>query len=400
MVNRAKTVSTVLILPKPQLRCMQKPLLVSCTSGSMCWRSSFPAAAIFSNSSFISYLNSRVLRMRMALLKIVSEQKPRQIAVADSAAARSRGRLHRGPAGNGAGQTRSLSPADRGLCQELVYGVVRWQATLDWLIARKTAGRAQKPALQNLLRLGLYQIFWLDRIPNHAAVHETVELAKQSGFGPQAGFRQCRAARLSARIRATPERLLAELKTHQPPLGYSHPEWLVARWQTALGRGEDRAVAGMEQHAAENFRARQHAENRRRANCSTQWRDGKCRIRFRPARLAGRKSGLRTEIASAAERRCRVFSRAAFTSRTPARCSPCANLNPQPGETILDLCAAPGGKLTYIAQLMHNEGRIIAHDTAADRLELDPGKLQPLGRHLRRNCSTLGLIPHCPPKCF
>src|SRR5260221_13410427 len=74
-----------------------------------------------------------------------------------------------------------LSPLDRGLCQEIVYGVVRWQSTLDWLIARKTNGREQKPALQNLLRLGLYQIFWLDRIPDHAAVHETVELAKQNG---------------------------------------------------------------------------------------------------------------------------------------------------------------------------------------------------------------------------
>src|SRR5207302_7837000 len=82
----------------------------------------------------------------------------------------------------------ALSSKDRGLCQELVYGVVRWQAALDWLIAQKTPGRTQKPMLQNLLRLGLYQIFWLDRIPNHAAVHETVEQAKHDGFGPQAGF--------------------------------------------------------------------------------------------------------------------------------------------------------------------------------------------------------------------
>ena len=52
----------------------------------------------------------------------------------------------------------------------------------------KPSGREQKPALQNLLRLGLYQIFWLDRIPDHAAVNETVELAKQNGFGSQAGF--------------------------------------------------------------------------------------------------------------------------------------------------------------------------------------------------------------------
>jgi 16S rRNA (cytosine967-C5)-methyltransferase len=81
-----------------------------------------------------------------------------------------------------------LSPADRGLTQELVFGVVRWQATLDWLIDRKTTGRKQKAGLQDLLRLGLYQIFWLDRIPDHAAVHETVEQAKRGGYGAQAGF--------------------------------------------------------------------------------------------------------------------------------------------------------------------------------------------------------------------
>ncbi|HWQ93815.1 MAG TPA: transcription antitermination factor NusB, partial [Clostridia bacterium] len=81
-----------------------------------------------------------------------------------------------------------LSQADRGLCYELVYGVVRWQGALDWLIARKAPGRTQKPLLQVLLRLGLYQIFWLERIPDHAAVHETVELARHNGFGPQAGF--------------------------------------------------------------------------------------------------------------------------------------------------------------------------------------------------------------------
>ena len=81
-----------------------------------------------------------------------------------------------------------LAGADRGLCQELVCGVVRWQVTLDWLISRRTAGRTQKPGLQTLLRLGLYQMFWLDRVPDHAAVNETVELARRSGFGAQAGF--------------------------------------------------------------------------------------------------------------------------------------------------------------------------------------------------------------------
>ena len=127
-----------------------------------------------------------------------------------------------------------LSPPDRHLCQELAYGIIRWQGTLDWLIGRKTDTRAQKPMLQNLLRLGLYQIFWLDRIPAHAAVHETVELAKQSGFNTQAGF-------INAVLRGylrdfdVTRGLLGELKRTQPHLGYSHPEWLVARWQARWG---------------------------------------------------------------------------------------------------------------------------------------------------------------------
>jgi len=177
----------------------------------------------------------------MALLKVVSDEKPREIAMRI---------LQRGAGGDfvenrlEAELARThLSVADRHLCQELAYGIVRWQATLDWLIARKTDARAQKPILQNLLRLGLYQIFWLDRIPDHAAVHETVELARQSGFHLQAGFINAVLRGYLREFDAT-RRLLAELKTTQPHLGYSHPEWLVARWQTHWGA--DRAAQLME----------------------------------------------------------------------------------------------------------------------------------------------------------
>jgi len=133
----------------------------------------------------------------------------------------------------------ALSPADRGLVQELAYGVVRWQATLDWLIDRKTKGRTQKSSLRILLRLGLYQMFWLDRIPDHAAVFETVEIAKRLGFGPQAGFMNA-VLRSYARERETTKRLLEELKVQQPYLGYSHPAWLVERWTQCWGREKTR----------------------------------------------------------------------------------------------------------------------------------------------------------------
>src|SRR5271156_2475570 len=160
-------------------------------------------------------------------------QKPRQIAVRILGQRRANGVFVEDLLENALADAQ-LSSADRGLCQEIVYGVVRWQATLDWLIARKTNGREQKPALQNLLRLGLYQIFWLDRIPDHAAVHETVELAKQNGFGPQAGFVN---AILRGHLREFDEikKILAELKTSNPAIGYSHPQWLVEKWQKTFG---------------------------------------------------------------------------------------------------------------------------------------------------------------------
>src|SRR5437867_6239704 len=146
--------------PNPQLRCMQNPLLVSRTSASICWRSSLPAEAIFSNSSLINTL-SLASPTGIRLLKVVSGQKPREIAAEVLNQVILRTTHHGGPEKSSAAGDKSqdfiehkleralekagLSGADRGLCQELVYGVVRWMATLGWLIAQKTNGREQKP---------------------------------------------------------------------------------------------------------------------------------------------------------------------------------------------------------------------------------------------------------------
>src|SRR5271169_5121408 len=169
----------------------------------------------------------------MAPLNAVNDQKPRQIAASILNRRRLDGEFVEDLL-ESALVNAPLSSADRGLCQEIVYGVVRWQSTLDWLIARKTSGREQKLPLQNLLRLGLYQIFWLDKIPPHAAVHETVELAKQNGFGPQAGFVN---AVLRGYLREfdETEKILADLKISNPAIGFSHPQWLVEKWQKRFG---------------------------------------------------------------------------------------------------------------------------------------------------------------------
>lgn len=273
-------------------------------------------------------------------------------------------------------QTR-LSAADRHLCQELAYGVVRWQGTLDWLIARKTDARELKPTLRTLLRLGLYQILWLERIPNHAAVHETVELAKQSRLHAQAGFINAVLRGYLRELDAT-RRLLAELKTQQPHLGYSHPGWLAARWQKRWG--PDRAAQLMEwNNTPPKTFARVNTLKTDAGKLLTQWRDEGVDYDF--VRRDWLEENLVFELKShPVLTRLPSFQQGWFYVQDPSTLLAVRELYPQPGESVLDLCAAPGGKLAALAQLMRNEGRLLAHDTTPERLEL-----------IHQNCARLGV---------
>ena len=270
-----------------------------------------------------------------------------------------------------------LLPKDRALCQELVYGTVRWQAALDWLIARKTAGRTRKPALRDLLRLGLYQIFFLDRIPNHAAVHETVELAKQNGFGSQAGFIN---AVLRGYLREfdAAKRLLVELKTTQPPLGFSHPEWLWTRWQNRWGAAKTAQLMEWNNTPPKTY-ARVNTLKTDAGKLLAQWRDENVDYDF--FRRDWTDENLVFELKSHPSlAQLASFQKGLFYVQDPSTFLAVHELNSQPGDTVLDLCAAPGGKTTYIAQLMRNQGRIVASDVSTERLKL-----------VQENCQRLGV---------
>jgi 16S rRNA (cytosine967-C5)-methyltransferase len=270
-----------------------------------------------------------------------------------------------------------LSSADRRLCQELVYGIVRWQATLDWLIGRKTQNRAQRPALNDLLRLGLYQIFWLDRIPNHAAVNETVELAKQRGFGHQAGFVNALLRAYLRQFDAT-RQMLTDLKSSHPALGFSHPEWLVARWQERWGAETTARLLAWNNTPARTF-ARVNTLKTEPGKLLTQWREEDVKYDF--FRSDWVEENLVFELKSHPPiQRLPSFQNGLFYVQDPSTLLAVHALSPLPGEEVLDLCAAPGGKLSHIAQLMQNRGRLLAHDAAPERLKL-----------LRENCSRLGI---------
>jgi 16S rRNA (cytosine967-C5)-methyltransferase len=321
----------------------------------------------------IVFLSSRIHNV---LLDVMNGQKPRQIAASILKQRKPGGEFVEDLLEIALAGAR-LSSADRGLCQEIVYGVVRWQAALDWLIARKTGGREQKSALQNLLRLGLYQIFWLDRIPDHAAVHETVELAKQNGFGPQAGFVN---AILRGYLREADEtkKLLADLKISNPAVGFSHPQWLVEKWQIFFDDEKLRQLLEWNNTPPKTF-ARLNALKTDAGKLIEKWRGENVDYDF------VRRDWLEENLAFELKSHPPLNSLASFRDgwfyiQDPSTLLAACKLGAKPGEIILDLCAAPGGKTTFIAQLMNNEGKIVATDVSEDRLKLT-----------RENCVRLGV---------
>jgi 16S rRNA (cytosine967-C5)-methyltransferase len=271
----------------------------------------------------------------------------------------------------------SLAAPDRALCQELVYGVVRWQQTLDWLIARKTGERTQKPALRTLLRLGLYQLFWLDRIPNHAAVHETVEMGKRMGFGPQAGFLNA-VLRGYTREREVTVQKLEALKEADPALGYSHPAWLLERWQKRWGPTRTAQLLKWNNTPPPTY-ARLNSLKTDFATLTTLWKEEG--VEFVEQQWDWTGNNLVFELRSHPSlARCGSFQRGFFYVQDPSTLLAVNELAAQPGEKILDLCAAPGGKTSYIAQRMGDRGLVVADDNQPERLEL-----------VRENCARLGI---------
>lgn len=128
----------------------------------------------------------------------------------------------------------SLKPIDRHMVQEMVFGVIRNMILLDTWIDEKATRPPGKTRTRTILRLGLYQIAFMDRIPEHAAVHETVATARDLRLNSQSGF-------INAILRGflrEKENFLKQLedwKTTQANIAYSHPNWLFKKWKKQFG---------------------------------------------------------------------------------------------------------------------------------------------------------------------
>jgi 16S rRNA (cytosine967-C5)-methyltransferase len=245
-----------------------------------------------------------------------------------------------------------LDPRDRALAMRLAYGTVQRAGTLDHLIeqlAERPAAALDAPLLA-AVRLGLYELLYSSGAPDYAVVADAVQLAKthaRAGHGLVNAVLR-RAARDGA------DTLLGTLSDDTPQaaaIKHSHPEWIAQLWWDTLGPDHARALM-----AADN----QPLEVALRAN--TLLTDA-----VTLARQLGVDSHLDPRIPEAVvpdqpfdAHRSPLWQQGHFHAQSRAAMLVARALDPQPGERVLDLCAAPGGKSTHLAALMHAQGELVA----------------------------------------
>ena len=262
-------------------------------------------------------------------------------------------------------EARELDARDRALAMRLAYGTIQRRLTLDHILARlanRPAERLDRPLLA-ALRLGLYEIVYLSGAPDRAIVADCVELAKINGPRTHVGHGLVNAV-LRRAAREGTSALLADLREDTPEeasIAHSHPPWIARMWWQELGADEARALM-----AADN----EPSELALRVN--TLLADPQI-LRHEPAfeGLVGRgEEDLPEALVLKAPfdlHRSEAWREGKLLAQSRAAMLVARVLDPQPGERVLDLCAAPGGKTTHIAALMGDEGEVVAVERSAPR---------------------------------
>jgi 16S rRNA (cytosine967-C5)-methyltransferase len=257
-----------------------------------------------------------------------------------------------------------LDPRDRAFAQQLAYGVVQRRATLDHLIESLSSRGVEQldPGVRDALRLGLFQLLFLGGVADHAAVSESVGLAKGRGGDKLVNAVLRRAQREAAA-------LLEALSDDTPSaaaLKHSHPEWLVRMWWDELGAEEARALL---------VRDNEPPESAVRVNTLRASRV-ELPVPTHPARDLP--EGLVLD-APFDVHGSEPFARGELMPQSRGSMTVSRVLGAQPGERVLDLCAAPGAKTTHIAALMEGRGEVVAVEAHSGRAEA-----------LEENCRRMG----------
>jgi 16S rRNA (cytosine967-C5)-methyltransferase len=269
-----------------------------------------------------------------------------------------------------------ISKPDRALFQALVYGVLRWRGRLDYIISRFSKTRFKKihPEVLNILRLALFQIIYLDRVPVSAAVNTAVELAKKRGAPWVVGYvngvlrnaaRDYRNISFSG-LKKDPVAALAVEK--------SFPEWIVRRWYGRYGPDATASLCDSQNTIPPlTIRTNTIKTTPQKLIDALKAEAG----HIKPTPYAPHGITLSNPAAPIAE--LKAFEAGWFQVQDEAAQLVSLLLDPQPGETVLDACAGLGGKTGHIAQLMEDKGALMAVDANEGKLIRLKAEMQRLG---------------------
>jgi len=269
-----------------------------------------------------------------------------------------------------------LSRRDRALLNALVYGVLRWRGRIDWIIDHfsKTPLKKIDPPILNILRLGLFQIIYLDRIPLSAAVNTSVEMAKSKKKPWMGGFVN---AVLRNAARGHQAVLLPD-PLKDPVAGISveasFPPWLIKRWLAHFSIAETRLLC-QAINTIPPITARANTLKTTRENLLV-WLKNEVQDPV-PTNFSPNGFHFSAPIKPIAD--LQAFKNGEFQIQDEAAQIVSMLLNPQPDDIVLDACAGLGGKTGHMAQIMKNKGRIIATDNSYHKLQQLESEMNRLG---------------------
>ncbi|XKH51468.1 16S rRNA (cytosine(967)-C(5))-methyltransferase RsmB [Chryseomicrobium palamuruense] len=251
-----------------------------------------------------------------------------------------------------------IAGIDKGLMTELTYGTLQHKMTLDFFLAPFIKGKLEN-WVQWVLRMAVYQIHYLDRIPNHAVVNEAVQLAKYHGHKGVSGL-------VNGVLRAFLREGAPSFDSIKDPLERlsietSHPEWMLENWIQAFGFEKTEQIARQNNVAPpQTIRVNTMKISIDDAIQALESEGFTVRKGILPESL---------HVAGKTAATSALFASGQFTIQDESSMMPAHALQLEKGMTVLDMCAAPGGKTTHIAQLLDNTGHITALDLHENKLK-------------------------------
>lgn len=259
-----------------------------------------------------------------------------------------------------------MEQRDKSFVTALVYGVISKRLTLDYIIEQHSKIKLKKLSkyIHLILRMGLYQIFFMDKIPQSAAVNESVKLARRYGHGASAGF-----VNGLLRNAAKSEIKYPKDRLEYLSVKYSFPIWLCEKWVSDFGyKFTEEMLIAFDKEPELILRPN---------TLKTTVKDLAQELNKRGIELKIEENAIYCHNLNVGADD--LYKNGMYTVQDKAAMTAAEVLMPNEGETVIDMCAAPGGKTTHMAEMMQNKGKILAFDIHEHKIKLIEENAKRLG---------------------